>query len=244
MNTTRLTAAALALASLSGPTMLVAKPASSPIAVAVADPARPAEDTARDAARKPAKMLAFAGIKPGMTVGELLPGGGYFTRVFAKAVGPEGAVFAWMPAGAPPRFTDKFKPVTDNPAYGNVTLLLQESFAPPRPVDVVWTSQNYHDLHLRGGNAEAANTAAFKALKPGGVYIVVDHVARAGSGTTDTDTLHRIDPEAVKAEVTKAGFVFDAEDASLRNTTDDHTRKVYDLHDQTDQFAFRFRKPR
>lgn len=244
MKTTRIATAAVALALLVPGATLDAKPARSPIAAAVSDPARPAEDTARDVARKPAQMLAFAGIRPGMAVGELLPGGGYFTRVFAKAVGPKGAVFAWMPAGAPPRFTDKFKPVADNPAYGNVTLLLQDAFAPPRPVDVVWTSQNYHDLHLRGGNADAANTAAFNALKPGGIYIVVDHVARAGSGTADTDTLHRIDPEAVKAEVAKAGFVFDGEDKSLRNAADDHTRKVYDLHDQTDQFAFRFRKPK
>lgn len=244
MRIARSTAAAAALALLAAGATVDARTAASPIAAAIADAARPAEDTARDVARKPARMLAFSGVRPGMVVGELLPGGGYFTRLFARAVGPRGAVFAWMPAGAPPRFVDKFKPVSDNPAYRNVTLLLQDSFAPPRPVDVVWTSQNYHDLHLRGGTAEAANAAAFRALKPGGIYIVVDHVARAGSGTSDTDTLHRIDPETVKAEVARAGFVFDGEDSSVRNATDDHTRKVYDLHDHTDQFVFRFRKPR
>lgn len=149
------------------------------IAAAVADAGRPAEDKARDGARKPAQMLAFAGLRPGMKVGELLPGGGYFTRVFARAVGPRGKVYAYVPAATPARFVERFAPVAK--AYANVQLVQAAQFAAPEPLDLVWTSQNYHDLHLRGGTADKINADIFKALKPGGIYIVADH--RAAPGT-------------------------------------------------------------
>jgi len=211
------------------------------IAAAVADPARPAEDVSRDGARKPAGMLAFAGVRPGMKVGELLPGAGYFTRVLAKAVGPKGAVYLWMPAAAPAAWVARLDPLLK--AYPNVHLVQGEVFVAPEPVDVVWTTQNYHDLHHTGKSPEATNAAALAALKPGGVYLVSDHAARSGSGTADTDALHRIDPDLVKAEVVKAGFKFDGASDVLANATDDHTKKVFDLHDKTDQFVLKFKKP-
>lgn len=242
MKTIRIAFLATALAMGAAPAQAGSSRAAKAVAAAIADPARPAADTARDAARKPAQMLKFAGVRPGMVVGELLPGGGYFSRLFAKAVGPRGKVFAFMPAAAPQRFVDQFKPVTDNPAYANVTLLLQSDFAPPQPVDLVWTSQNYHDLHNRGGSAEATNAAVFKALKPGGRYVIVDHVAAPGAGFQEK--LHRIEPELIRAEVEKAGFVFDGEDVTLRRSDDDHSKPVFELHDQTDQVVYSFHKPR
>ena len=231
---------------IAGALMLaVAMPASakpSPaIAAAVADKGRPAEDTARDAARKPTEMLVFAGVRPGMKIGELLPGGGYFTRVFAKAIGPKGKVYAWYPAGMPARVVDRFAPIPK--AYPNVVFAQSETFAAAEPLDMVWTSQNYHDLYLRGGNPASTNEAIFKALKPGGVYVVVDHRGAAGTGTSEAGTLHRIDEAAVISGVLKAGFVLDDEDMSLRRAEDDHTKRVFDLHDATDQMVLKFRKP-
>ena len=116
----------------------------------------------------------------------------------------------------------------------------------PEAVDLVWTSQNYHDLH-NIPNADVADfdRSVFKALKPGGVFIVLDHAAAAGSGFRDTSTLHRIDPEAVKQEVLSAGFKFEAESDVLHNAADDHTLKVFDpaIRGKTDQFILKFRKP-
>lgn len=218
-----------------------AKPAPH-IAAAVADAGRPAEDKARDGARKPDQMLAFAGIRPGMKVGELMPGGGYFTRVFAKAVGPRGKVYAYIPASAPPRMAERLAPLTK--AYPNVVGVQAAEFGAPEPLDVVWTSQNYHDLHLRGGNAEKINAEIFKALKPGGVYMVVDHRAKPGTYLADVSTLHRIDQASVMMEVQKAGFVLEGEDLSLRRTDDDHTKRPGEIHDNSDQFVLKFRKPR
>lgn len=212
------------------------------IAAAIADPARPAEDTARDGLRKPAELLAFAGIRPGMTIGELLPGGGYFTRIFAKAVAPRGKAYAWLPTAVPDKYVTRFEPVTK--AYANVILERGEVLSAPEPLDLVWTSQNYHDLFLHGGSAAPTNAAVFKALKPGGVYLIVDHRGNPGTGTSEAGTLHRIDEAAVITGVEKAGFVLADESMALRRTDDDHTVKSFDLHDRTDQFVLKFVKPR
>ena len=222
------------------------------IAASLADKARPAGDVARDGARKPAELLAFAGVRPGAKVGELLPGAGYFTRLIAKAVGPKGMVYVWLPASASAASVARLDPIlkgaADAAAYANVKLVQGEQLVvpeklDPEKLDIVWTTQNYHDLHHTGRSPEATNAAALAALKPGGVYLVSDHAARSGSGTSDTDALHRIDPELVRAEVVKAGFVFDGASSALANAGDDHTKKVFDLHDATDQFVLRFRKP-
>ncbi len=220
-----------------------AKPqaASAAIAAALADDGRPEGDKARDGARKPAELLAFAGVKPGAKVGELLPGAGYFTRLLAKAVGPTGAVYVWLPATASPASLARLDPILK--AYPNVKLVQGEAIAPPEKVDIIWTTQNYHDLHHTGKSPEPTNAAALAALKKGGIYLVSDHVAKSGSGTADTDSLHRIDPDLVKAEVVKAGFVFAGASTALANATDDHTQKVFDLHDKTDQFVLKFKKP-
>ncbi len=223
------------------------------IVAAVADPARPAADRARDAARKPAEVVAFAGVKPGDTVVDLIPGGGYFTRIFSKAVGPNGHVYALVPsylAKAYPQSVAAIQAVAADPAYRNVTVWVEDvgKLAGQGPVDLVWTSQNYHDLHgpsLPPGAASAIDHAVLMALSPGGAYVIEDHVAEAGSGVRDAGTLHRIDPAFVRDEVQDAGFTFEAESPVLHNPLDPHTSRVFDpaIRGHTDQFLFKFRKP-
>jgi predicted methyltransferase len=218
------------------------------ISAAVADAARPAADKDRDADRKPAETLAFSGVKPGDQVVDFLPGGGYFTRIFSKIVGPKGHVTALSPAGTPEKFTVAAKAIAADPAYGNVTAVEQKvADIPAGSVDLFWTSQNYHDLHnLPGADLVAVDKAIFAALKPGGTFIVLDHAATAGSGFQDTNTLHRIDPEAVKKEVESAGFVLKAQSDLLKNPNDPHTAKVFDpsIKGKTDQFILKFEKPK
>ena len=224
------------------------------IAAAVADPGRPKEDVDRDALRHPAEALAFAGVKTGDSVVDFLPGGGYFTRVFSKAVGPSGHVYAFVPAEfatAFPQAVAGVKAIAADPAYANVTVLVQpmSGFAPPAPADLVWTAQNYHDLHNPFGGATPdmgkINGEIRAALKPGGVYLVLDHAAAPGSGLRDTNTLHRIDIESVRTEVAAAGFAPDGSSDLLRNPGDTHELKVFDpaIRGRTDQFILRFRKP-
>lgn len=218
------------------------------ISAAVADPARPAADTDRDADRKPAETLAFAGVKPGEQVVDFFPGTGYFTRIFSKTVGPKGHVTALWPAGTPDKFVDRTKPVAADPAYTNVTVVAQKvADIPAGSVDLFWTSQNYHDMHnLPGADVAAVDKAIFAALKPGGTFIVLDHAATAGSGFQDTNTLHRIDPEAVKSEVESAGFKLVAQSDLLKNPNDPHTATVFDpsIKGKTDQFILKFEKPK
>lgn len=230
-------------------------PAASPSATIIAalnDPAR-AADAANDARRKAADILAFTGIQPGNHVLDLIPGGGYFSRAFSTVVGPQGHVYAVFPEAyekMEPGFADKLREVAKQSHYGNIEVLLQPAnqLSVPKPVDVVFTSQNYHDYPDKFmGKVDPAvlNKQVFDALRPGGVFVIVDHAAEAGSGMRDTDTLHRIDPAIVKQQVEAAGFVFDGELNVLRNSTDDHTKKVFDksIRGQTDQFIYRFRKP-
>ncbi|HEY6516640.1 MAG TPA: hypothetical protein VIY50_10885 [Steroidobacteraceae bacterium] len=220
------------------------------ITAAVADPSRPAADRARDKYRKPAACLAFAGVQPGMSIAELFPSKGYFTRIFSRVVGPKGHVYEFVPppkkAGDPIAVGD----IAADPHYdNNITVSIWPVGRLPvrEPVDLVWTSQNYHDLHnVPGLNVADFDRAIYAALKPGGVFIVLDHVAPAGSGFSDTNTLHRVDPEAVKKEVTSAGFEFVGESDVLHNRRDSHKKAVFDpsIRGRTDQFIYEFRKPK
>jgi predicted methyltransferase len=223
------------------------------IQAAVADAGRPAADKDRDVNRKPAEVVAFAGIKAGDKVGELMPGAGYFTRIFSKVVGDKGVVYAVAPAPAPPAANAPPRPnplaaLAADHAYHNVKVtVLDPNVKLPEPVDLVWTSLNYHDLARRpDAELTAINKMVFDSLKPGGVYIVIDHASAPGAGKTVLQTLHRIDPEAVKKDVTSVGFVFDSESKVLLNPKDPHTVAVHDaaLRGTTDQFVLKFRKPR
>lgn len=225
--------------------------ASPAIDAAIADTTRPAADRDRDAERKPADMLAFAGVKPGMVVVDILPGGGYFTRLFSDVVGPTGKVIAYVPdemyAGRP-KSLDAVTAIAAESGHANVQPEHNPALAPgpANAVDVVWTSQNYHDLHnVPGLDLVAFNKVVYASVRPGGVYIVLDHSAPAGSGVSDTNTLHRIDEAAVRKEVEAAGFVFDGESKVLANPADPRTNKVFDpsIRGHTDQFVLRFRKP-
>lgn len=218
------------------------------ISAAVADPGRPATDIERDANRKPAEILSFVGVKPGDTVVELMPGGGYFTRLLSKTVGPQGHVYGLVPTGFAnrPGGLDALNALAAQ--YGNVTIVPTDlgSFKVPVPADVVWTSENYHDFH-NGPTANIAglNASAYAALKPGGVYYIEDHASANGAGTTTTSTLHRIDPAAAIAEVQSAGFKLDGQSNVLANPADTHDKPVFDpsVRGHTDKFALRFRKP-
>lgn len=218
------------------------------IVKAVADPSRPADDVKLDAARKPAEVLAFADIKPGETIGEYLPGGGYYTRLLSNIVGPKGKVYAletttWG--------KDNIKATQDAiKGHNNVSLDLAPlgSFNLPARVDVFWTTANYHDLHIpKYANVDMAafNRHVFDSLKPGGIYFIVDHAAAAGTGAKLSPKLHRIEEATVVKEVTAAGFVRAGESNVLRNPADDHSKVVFDpsVRWRTDQFIVKFRKP-
>lgn len=225
------------------------------VTTAVADKARPEADTKQDADRKPAQTLAFAGIRPGDQVAELIPGGGYFTRLLSAVVGPKGKVYALpnqrkpdAPADAPDPAA-RLSPITADAHYANVSVnpVRVVELGLPQNLDLVWTSRNYHDFHnVNNIDMGAFNKAVFSALKPGGVYLVLDHTAEAGSGFRDTQTLHRIDPEAVKKEIEAAGFKFEAQSDALVNKDDPHTGPVFDsaIKGRTDQFILKFRKPK
>jgi predicted methyltransferase len=227
------------------------------IASAVADTSRPAKDSDRDAARKPGEMLVFAKVKSGETVIDLMPGGGYFTRLFSTAVGPKGTVFAVTPktfvdrrAARAPTAPPLPPPVSSEPGRGNVHEVdgTATSLATTAPADLVWTSENYHDVHIYAGadGVAALNKAVYDALKPGGLYIIADHAAAAGIDEAGIKTLHRIDAATVKKEVLAAGFVADGETSAIANPADPHTLNVFDpaIRGKTDQFVLRFRKPK
>ena len=222
------------------------------ITAAVSDPGRPAADTARDPLRKPAEMLEFSGVKPGDKVIELLPGGGYFTRIFSKAVGPTGTVYAAVPPAGPD--DGQVKGATDiaaMPAYSNVKVVQigPAGLMSAGGADVLWTSQNYHDLYLSRLKLDTAgfDKLLFASVKPGGALILLDHAANAGSPVVATaDALHRIDPAAARKAMETVGFVFEGESKVLANPADDHSKNVFDpaIRGKTDQFIYKFRKPK
>jgi len=214
------------------------------------DAGRPEADRARDEARKVAETLAFAEVEPGQTIGDMIIGGGFFTRVFASAVGDDGQVVAWQPAEFIQFQATYGEALTAVDAIDNVSAIRSPIGAPefPTGMDLIFTAQNYHDLHLQPFPTDTAakvNAAVFAALKPGGLYVIVDHRALPGAGLEAADTLHRIDIADVKREVEAAGFVLEAEGEALANPADPHTANVFDgaVRGHTDQFMLRFRKP-
>jgi len=219
------------------------------VAASVANPDRSEADKALDASRHPAEILAFAGVKPGDKVVDIFPGGGYTTRLFSNVVGPKGKVYAVAPPGP---MADRMKAVAENPKFSNITFVAAplDAIAPPEKVDVVWTSQNYHDFAMPKspfGTIDIAkmNKAIYDALKPGGLYVITDHAAAAGTSLEDTQKLHRIDEALVKKQVLAAGFRFDGESNVLKAADDPHTAPVFDgaVKGKTDKFALKFRKP-
>jgi predicted methyltransferase len=224
------------------------------ITAAVADPHRPHDEVSRDQYRKPGEVIAVAGIKPGDRIGEIMPGGGYFTRIFSRVVGPSGRVYAFVPTEqitcCSPQESDGARLVAKDPYYKNVVLDVApvSQYGAREPLDVVWTSQNYHDLHdtfMGPADLTALNKQVFKALKPGGVYFVIDHAAVPGSGLRDTNALHRIDPESIIHEVEAAGFKLETSSDLLRNPDDTHKLPIFDaqIRGRTDEAVLKFHKP-
>jgi predicted methyltransferase len=222
------------------------------LTAALGDTKRPPADSSRDVARKPAELLAFAEVKPGQKVADFMMGSGYFTRILSPAVGPKGQVYAYQSAEfikfRAAYGTEQSSVVAD---YKNVVPLTAPLSAVGLPdgLDLVLTVQNYHDLHLKPfpvGTADGVNKQVFKALKPGGIYLVVDHAAAPGAPAEVADSLHRIDEAIVKKEVEAAGFKLVGEDKMLANPADPHTANVFrpEIRGKTDQFVLKFRKPK
>ena len=232
------------------------------IQAAVADPIRPGSDTQRDPDRKPGQVLAFAGVKPGDKVGELMPGRGYFTKLFCKIVGDEGHVYTvnvtrsqsmgpppggGQGGGRPPMAQPEEQPSGEPCTNVTEDAHLAAEFQLPSGLDMVWTSENYHDLYnAMFGSPDMLmfNRAVFDALKPGGVYMVEDHRAEAGSGSRDTDTYHRIDPQQVIDDVTAVGFVLEAQSDVLNNPDDPLNVRTSEVEQGvSSKFLLKFRKP-
>jgi predicted methyltransferase len=227
-----------------------AAPASSQpasIVAAVADGGRPSEDRPRDPDRKPAEVMAFAGIKAGMTVAELVPGTGYYTRILAKAVGPKGKVYAFLPtnvANAFPAALDTVRALAA--AYPNVQLVVGDLNELPLPekVDVIWTTENYHDFHIpRFADIRLLDRAVFDRLKPGGIFLVEDHSADESEGADVTFKLHRIQQSVAENELKATGFQIEARSDILRNAADNRELPSSDSRGHTDRFLLRLRRP-
>lgn len=239
-----MTGAASANAAPAGNTSLVTR--------ALADPGR-AFQRDDDARRHPAELIALSGVRPGWRVLDLIPGNGYWTRIFSTIVGPKGKVYAIWPEAygkLAKGDVEKLKAIAADPHYPNVTVEVQPSveLSAPEPLDLIWTSQNYHDygdpFMGKPGTAAFAKMA-YRLLKPGGIFMVIDHKSAAGHGTADTDTLHRIDPDTVIKEAKAAGFELAGKSDVLLNPKDPLTIAVFDksIRGHTSQFAFKFRKP-
>jgi predicted methyltransferase len=224
-----------------------------PIAAAVAASDRSDADRALDAGRKPAELLAFAGVAPGMRVADLMAGGGYTTEVLARAVGPSGRVWSQNSELVLERFAENpWSERLAKPALSNVVRVERELADPlpddARGLDAVFLVLFYHDAYWMGVDRAAMNRAIFEALRPGGVYVVVDHSAASGRGSQDVQTLHRVEESLVRDEVAAAGFRLDGELDVYRNPDDPRDwnaspREAGERRGTSDHFALRFVKP-
>ena len=200
-------------------------------------------------------LIRFARVGAGSTVIDVYPGDGDWTRIFSDVVEPEGRVYSFVPAEVAHFESDpvgRMRTLAKEPGRENVEAVSAGVVALPevmQPADVLWLHLFYHDLHttlIQAGGATAAdfNRAVYERLKPGGSYVIVDHAAAAGTGTRDSQSLHRIDPASVREEVEAAGFVLDAESPMLANKDDRHSIKAFDpsIKGETDRFAYRFVK--
>jgi predicted methyltransferase len=213
------------------------------VAQALANLGRPPLEIEQDAKFKPGEVLTFGGVKPGMNVIEIIPGGGYYTRILSGIVGSKGNVYAVVPNGGRDRAGPVIKDpnqnvplsrialgygIEDQPEFSNVGIYWQplgETLAVPAQADFVLSAYAYHVLwsaEFAKLDMKAADKGIYNAMKPGGVYLVVDYAANKGAPKSDADTLNRVDPEAVKTELTSAGFILDGESRILANDNDDH----------------------
>jgi len=220
------------------------------VTAALADPNRPANNKEGDSFRLPAETLAFSGVRPGMTVGEFYPGGGYFTRLLSDVVGPKGHVYGiendrWKSS------VEADQALVASGNWKNVSMDVQPfgTVKFPKPLDIAWVTQNYHDLKIaKYGIVDtlAFDRGVYAALKPGGIYFILDHQGAPGLSDTEIEKLHRINRDVVVKEVTSAGFKLVEEGSFLRRSGDDHTKPIFDesIRGKTDQYALKFVKPK
>lgn len=226
---------------------------SDPYAAIVAATDRSEDDRALDAGRRPAELLAFIGVRPGMRVAEIMAGGGYTAELLARAVGSQGHVYGLNSPWVLDRFAQApWSARLQKPVMANVTRLDREVDAPfpddVRDLDAVVNVLFYHDTYWMEADRAAMNRAIFTALKPGGVYVIVDHSGREGSGTTEVKTLHRVEESVVRAEVEAAGFVFRDDASFLRNPDDTRDWSASpgaaaERRGTSDRFVLKFEKP-
>ncbi|MBL4639453.1 MAG: class I SAM-dependent methyltransferase [Kordiimonadaceae bacterium] len=226
------------------------------IKMAVGSPERLESDTTRDERRKPAEILKFAGIKPGMHVADVLGGTGYYTDIMSRIVGDEGSVTNFVNLFVQNRFPKAFGPggvIEKRQATAqwtkNVSMVFDkmENFKTAEPLDAAIMVLFYHDTLWQEVDRPAMTKAFIDALKPGGTFTIVDHAAEVGSGGRDVSTLHRVDSQLVIDEMTAAGFELIDESDLLRNPEDTRDfnvfRDVATKRDNTDRFVLKFQKP-
>jgi predicted methyltransferase len=214
---------------------------------------RTAEDRALDAGRHPGELLAFFGVKPGMKVAELFAAGGYTTELLARAVGNKGVVYGQNPKGILEKFAEApWSARLARPINKKVVRVNQELEDPLPPeaknLDMVFGVLFYHDSVWLGTDRAKMNAAVFAALKPGGVYAIVDHSGRTGTGTSETQTLHRIEEKVVREEIEAAGFKLAEQANFLRNPEDsrdwnDSPMAAEARRGTSDRFVLKFVKP-
>jgi predicted methyltransferase len=220
----------------------------------VATPDRTDGDRALDAGRNPAALLAFAGIRPGMRVAELMAGGGYTTELLARAVAPDGRVWAQNNRLILDRFAaTPWSQRLARPALRDVVRVDRELEDPLPPdahdLDVVVMVLFYHDTVWMGVDRDRMNRAVYAHLRPGGLYVIVDHSGRPGTGTSEVKTLHRIDEATVRAELERAGFRLARTADFLRNPDDprdwnDSPSAAGARRGTSDRFVLAYERPR
>jgi len=205
----------------------------------VASADRSAADKQNDIRRKPAEMLKFIGVREGMVALDVSAAGGYTTELISRAVGPSGRVYGQTRAPDPrqrlaARKRDNIVPIArpfEDPAPPGVAL------------DLVTLMFNYHDFGHMGVDRAKLNASVFRALKPGGMYVIADHSGRPGTGISESNTLHRVEEAFVKKEVEAAGFRYVAEGGFLRNPKDPRDRETPEPPQPKDEFVLKFVKP-
>ena len=222
---------------------------------AVANEARTAADVARDAGRKPAEVLSFLHIEPGMTVLDMFSGGGYYSEILSYVVGEAGSVVAHSNKAYLKFVGEEFVARYAGGRLANVDLLMAENNKlrlEPNQFDAIIMGLSYHDTYWvnpDGGwheiDRDKLLATLFAALQPGGILGITDHYAAEGTGTDSVPELHRIEKSVVIADLGAAGFELEAESDLLRNADDDHSKSVFapEIRGQSDRFVLRFRKP-
>jgi predicted methyltransferase len=217
-------------------------------AAIVAAPDRNEADRQTDARREPAKMLAFAGVRPGMKVLDMEASGGYSTELLARTVAPDGIVYAQDSADVIERFVkDKFDIRAQKPAMKKVVHVIRNYDDPIPPdvsgLDLITFFYSYHDITYMPVDRAEMNRKMFAALKPGGFLVISDHSARPGDGTSVSKTLHRIEESTLRREVEAAGFKLVAEGDFLRHPEDKRDAPVFRPQVPVDEFVLKYQKP-